>query len=38
MLSLQGNLPAWATITDANFPDMKMLDNIPVARSVLPSV
>ena len=31
MLSLQGNLPAWATITEANFPDMKMLDNIPVA-------
>ena len=31
MLSLQGNLPAWAAITEANFPDMKMLDNIPVA-------
>ena len=31
MLSLQGHLPAWATITEANFPDMKMLDNIPVA-------
>jgi Transposase DDE domain/Domain of unknown function (DUF4372) len=31
MLSLQGNLPARATITEANFPDMKMLDNIPVA-------
>jgi hypothetical protein len=31
MLSLQGNLPAWAAITDANFPDMKMLDHIPVA-------
>jgi IS4 transposase len=30
MLSLRGNLPAWATITEANFPDMKMLDNIPV--------
>jgi hypothetical protein len=30
MLSLQGNLPAWAAITEANFPDMKMLDNIPV--------
>jgi hypothetical protein len=32
MLSLQGNLPAWAAITEANFPDMKMLDLIPVAR------
>ena len=32
MLSLQGNLPAWAAITEANFPDMKMLDNLPVAR------
>ena len=31
MLSLQGNLPAWAAITEANFPDMKILDNIPVA-------
>jgi hypothetical protein len=31
MLSLQGNLPAWAAITEANFPDMKMLDHIPVA-------
>ena len=31
MLSLQGNLPAWAAITEANFPDRKMLDNIPVA-------
>jgi Transposase DDE domain/Domain of unknown function (DUF4372) len=30
MLSLQGNLPAWAAITEANFPDMKMIDNIPV--------
>jgi hypothetical protein len=29
-LSLQGNLPAWAAITEADFPDMKMLDNIPV--------
>lgn len=32
MLSLQGNLPAWAAITEANFPDMKMLDLIPVAQ------
>ena len=31
LLSLQGNLPAWAAITEANFPDRKMLDHIPVA-------
>jgi transposase len=31
MLSLQGNLPAWAAITEADFPDMKMLDDILVA-------
>lgn len=31
MLSLQGNLPAWATITEAHFPDMKILDQLPVA-------
>jgi hypothetical protein len=31
MLSLQGNLPAWAAITEANFPDMKILDRLPVA-------
>jgi hypothetical protein len=30
MLSLQGNLPAWAAITEAHFPDMKMLDALPV--------
>jgi hypothetical protein len=30
LLSLQGNLPAWAAITEAHFPDMKMLDNLPV--------
>jgi transposase len=30
LLSLQGNLPAWATITEANFPDMKVLDHLPV--------
>jgi hypothetical protein len=30
MLSLQGNLPAWAALTEADFPDMKMLDEIPV--------
>ena len=31
LLSLQGNLPAWAAITEANFADMKMPDHIPVA-------
>src|SRR5258706_12855889 len=31
MLSLQGNLPAWAAITEAHFPDMKLLDRMPVA-------
>jgi hypothetical protein len=31
MLSLQGNLPAWATITEAHFPDMKILDQLPLA-------
>jgi hypothetical protein len=30
MLSLQGHLPAWAALTEAGFPDMKMLDQIPV--------
>jgi len=30
MLSLQGNLPAWAAITEAHFPDMKILDQIPI--------
>jgi len=32
MLSLQGNLPAWGAITEAGFPDMKILDRIPVVR------
>jgi hypothetical protein len=32
MLSLQGNLPAWGAITQARFPDMKILDLIPVLR------
>lgn len=32
MLSLRGNLPAWGTITEAGFPDMKILDRIPVLR------
>jgi hypothetical protein len=31
MLSLQGNVPAWAAITAAHFPDMKILDRIPAA-------
>jgi hypothetical protein len=30
MLSLQGNLPAWAAITQAGFADMKILDQIPI--------
>jgi hypothetical protein len=30
LLSLQGNLPAWAALTEANFPDLKILDQIPV--------
>jgi hypothetical protein len=29
LLSLQGNLPAWAAITEAHFPDCKMLDQLP---------
>ncbi len=29
MLSLQGNWPAWAALTEANFPDMKILDRLP---------
>ena len=30
MLSLQGNLPAWAALSDAKTGDMRMLDQIPV--------
>jgi IS4 transposase len=30
LLSLQGNVPAWAAITEATFPDMKVLDQIPI--------
>jgi len=30
MLSLQGKLPAWAAITEGSFPDMKILDQIPI--------
>jgi hypothetical protein len=32
LLSLQGNLPAWGAITQAGFPDMKILDRLPVLR------
>lgn len=31
MLSLRGNLPAWAAVTEANFADMKMIEQIPVS-------
>ena len=30
MLSLQGELPAWAAVTEGSFPDMKILDRIPI--------
>lgn len=30
LLSLQGNVPAWGAITEAHFPDMKILDRIPI--------
>ena len=30
LLSLRGTVPAWAAVTEVNFPDMKMLDKIPV--------
>ena len=30
MLSLQGKVPAWGAVTEANLPDMKMLDRIPL--------
>lgn len=30
MLSLQGQLPAWAAITEGTLPDMKILDQIPI--------
>jgi len=33
MLSLQGNLPAWAAVTEADFPDMKVLDEVPVVEA-----
>ena len=31
LLSLRGNFPAWAAVTEVNFPEMKMLDKIPLA-------
>jgi hypothetical protein len=31
MLSLQGNLPAWAVVTEAQVSDMAILDRIPVS-------
>lgn len=30
VLSLQGNLPAWAAITHCQLPDMKILDQVPL--------
>jgi hypothetical protein len=30
LLSLRGSLPAWAAITEANLPDQKMMDAVPV--------
>lgn len=30
LLSLRGTVPAWAAVTEVNFPDMKMLDKIPL--------
>ncbi len=30
LLSLKGNLPAWAVITEADLPDTKILDQLPV--------
>lgn len=32
LLSLQGNLPAWAFITEADLPDTKILDQLPLSR------
>jgi hypothetical protein len=31
LIALKGSLPVWATITEATFPELKMLDRIPVA-------
>ena len=32
MLSLKGNLPAWAVITDTNIGDNRMVDQVPIHR------
>ncbi len=32
MLSLQGNLPAWRALAQAEFPDMTILNRLPVLR------
>jgi hypothetical protein len=31
LISLKGSLPVWATLTEATFPELKMLDQLPVA-------
>jgi len=31
LLALRGSLPAWAAITEATFPEQKMMDQVPVA-------
>ena len=31
LLSLRGSFPAWAAVTEANFPDSKMLDKLPLS-------
>lgn len=30
LLRIRGSLPAWSTLTEATFPDMKVLDEIPI--------
>ena len=30
LLALRGSLPAWAAITEATFPEQKMMDQVPV--------
>src|SRR6266403_898335 len=31
LISLKGSLPVWAALTEATFPELKMLDQLPVA-------
>ena len=31
LLALKGSLPVWAALTEATFPELKMLDQVPVA-------